>query len=307
MCESAILTVVVYGILNETSCEVCAVMLVGQACVILLCIFIQIRPLLHSSLYSLLHSLSTMSDYINTTIPTPVQTEEPALVMEEVMYEVPSSEEDFKPMTCEEFLQVLRPHFDCMFTEYEDVIFDDYRRCHSRYFRDGGVEEFLTLGHDLGFEDCHHLADEVLAVVNEVTYLGVEKAFAIQRGESDLGLTLPYLQDRIFIRFGGCRHPFDIVGTTLHEVAHQMVVRTPHHWLCDRHPEGHCPVWRRCAKVVTAAFPQAPKSSPYLNLLRNEYGDGWEQFVVQGATACNQCGETVAERLMLERLEEVSK
>ena len=120
----------------------------------------------------------------------------------------------------------------------------------------------------------------------------------------NLGLTLPYLQDRIFVRFGGCRHPFDIVGTILHEVAHQMVVRTPHHGACNRNEGGHCPVWQRCVKVVTAAFAQAPKSSPYLNLLKNEYGHGWKEFVVQGATACSDCGETVAERLMLECLKE---
>ena len=182
-----------------------------------------------------------MSEYINTTTSTP---EELAIAMVEelvsdVKYEVLGEvmEEVINvnpmPMSCEEFLEVLRPHFNFLFPGYENVIFDEDERCHSRYFRDKKLYAFLNLGHDWGLEDCRRLAGEVLDVVQQATGLGVEKAFAIRRDDSNLGLTLPYLQDRIFVRFGGCRHPFDIVGTILHEVAHQMVVRTPHHGACN--------------------------------------------------------------------------
>ena len=253
-----------------------------------------------------------MSQFINTTTSSP---EDLAIAMveelvSEVKYEMLDEvlEEVFSenptPMSCEDFLEVLRPHFQFLFLGHEKVIYDEEGRCHSRYFRDNNLDAFLNLGHDWGFEDCRRLAYEVLHVVQQTTVLGVIKAFAIRKDDSNLGITLPHLQDRIFARFGGCRHPFDIVGTILHAVAHQMVVRTPHHGACSRDGEGHCPVWQKCVKVLTAAFAQAPKSSPYLNLLKNEYGHGWEEFLVQGATACSDCGETVAERLMLEHFKE---
>ena len=237
-----------------------------------------------------------MAGYIN-----PTTSEELAISMlEELVSEV--FEEHPTPMSCEEFLEVLRPHFNFMFPGYQNVIFDEDERCHSRYFRDRKMDAYLKLGYDWGFEDCRHLTEEVLAVVQQATTLGVKKAFALRKDDRNLGITLPYLRDRIFVKFGACRHPFDIVGTTLHEVAHQMMTSTPHHGTCHRDEGGHCPVWQRCAKVITAVFAQEPKSSPYLNLLKNEYGDGWEVFIVQGATACSGCGETVAERIMLEHL-----
>ena len=85
-----------------------------------------------------------MSEYINTTTSTPEElaiamveelvSEVKYEVMEEVMEEVINKNP--MPMSCEEFLEVLRPHFYFLFPGYENFIFDEDERCHSRYFRD---------------------------------------------------------------------------------------------------------------------------------------------------------------------------
>ena len=131
---------------------------------------------------------------------------------------------------------------------------------------------------------------------------GVIKAFPIEKGEQELGLTLRWLKDRIYIQCGWVRHPFDIVATTLHELAHQMVLCTPHHDQCAD-ATGHCLVWPCCVKVITAIFTEAPKLSYFLSTLTNDYGVGWENSLIQSKYSCIRCDQMVDERLMEIRLE----
>ena len=124
------------------------------------------------------------------------------------------------------------------------------------------------------------MVEEVMIVIQKATWMGVIKAFPIKKGEQDLGLTLSWLKDHIYIQCGWVWHPFDIVATTLHELAHKMVLHTPHHDQCED-ATGHCLVWRCSAKVITAIFTEALKSSYFLSRLMNDYGVGWENRLVQ--------------------------
>ena len=142
--------------------------------------------------------------------------------------------------------------------------------------------------------------DEVLAIMEPETEMGVLRAYPLASGYGDLGMTSPFEKDRVYVQCAACRHPFDIVATVLHELGHQMVNGTLHHLSCIGGSEGHCVVWERCVKVVHAFFVDAPKpkSSTYLHMLHTHYGEHWERYLVQSATACDQCDFTVAERCM---------
>ena len=152
------------------------------------------------------------------------------------------------------------------------------------------------------FEESKKLVEEILIVIEKQTRLGITKMFPIRSGEKDLGLSLSWYKDRIYIQCGKVRHPFDVVATTLHEIAHQMVFRTPHQGQCTKDASGHCPVWQRCAKVITALFAKAPKSSHFLSLLKTEYGRGWERCIVQSETSCTDCKKTAVECIMEARM-----
>ena len=148
------------------------------------------------------------------------------------------------------------------------------------------------------------LLEEILIVIEKQTRLGIAKMFPIRSGEKDLGLSLSWYKDRIYIQCSSERHPFDVVETTLHEVAYQMVFRTPHHGQCTRDASGHCPVWQRWAKFITALFVKAPKTSHFLSLLNKEYGVGWELCIVQRKTSCTGCKKTADEWSMVARMAE---
>ena len=262
---------------------------------ILLCVFIQARTPWRCSCYTSLQ-LSTsliMSDYVNTATPeeltismieelmSEVKNEVLDEVLEEVFEEYPT------PMSCDDFLQVLRHHFNFTFPEaYEDVFFDEYNRCHIKYFADHKMWNLLPRGRQWTFEESHCLVKEVLHLMQREVKLGVKKMYPIRSGEGALGMSLGYIEDAIFVQCGGGRHPFDVVSTTLHELAHHMVFQTPHCLTCD---DGHCQVWRRCVKVLTAIFAKAKKNTFYLSQLNRLYGSHWSLCIVQGVKSCNGC------------------
>ena len=150
-------------------------------------------------------------------------------------------------LLCEEFLGMLCPHFNFKFPDFDHVVFDIHDRCHNQYFREHQImESYLSLNHDWSFSDCCDLVEEVLAIVDQEIDMGVTKYYPIRQGGKTLGLTLGWFRDRIFVQCGGCRHPFYLVATTLHELGHQMVWRTPHTLACVGENAGHCIVWQRC-------------------------------------------------------------
>ena len=113
--------------------------------------------------------------------------------------------------------------------------------------------------------------------------------YTVRMGDNTLGLTLAEFQNTIFLQFCGCRHLFDMVATTLHELGHQMVLRTPHYNYCKDTSKGHCIVWERCTKILMRLFASAPKSTQHLRTLTRDYGAYWEYFVVQGVKSCPRC------------------
>ena len=186
----------VCGILSEPFCGVCADACRPSWCHSALCLHTRKASVTQlsrqPSQFPLHHVCLSEYHYIPEEL-TVAMDEILDELMGEVMYEVLDEvieeviDENPKPMTCEEFLEVLRPHFDFLFPNYQDAIFDENGRCHSRYFPDEHLYAFLILHHDWGFHDCRQFVDEVLGVVQEATALGVGKAFPIWGGDGDLG------------------------------------------------------------------------------------------------------------------------
>ena len=206
--------------------------------------------------------------------------------------------EDHKPLSCKATLKMLTTYFDFTFPDYKNVIFDRRNRCHSLYFRRNKKWRKYRSGrgsHYWTFEEVKELVEEILIVIEKQTRLGITKMFPIRSGEKYFRLSLSWYKDQIYIQCGRLRHPFDVVATILHEAAHQMVFRIPHHGQCTRDASGHCPVWQRCAKVITALFAKAPKSSHFLSLLKREYGVEWERCIVQAKRSCTGCKKTAYE------------
>ena len=77
------------------------------------------------------------------------------------------------------------------------------------------------------------LAREVLCVVQRTLALGVSKVGWITEGELTLGACMRTRWDVIFVQVGGIKHPYQIVSTVVHELAHQLVYRSGHVDECD--------------------------------------------------------------------------
>ena len=214
--------------------------------------------------------------------------------------------EKVRLLSCEEFMEQVKIYFDFEWPTVNQVLFDVHGRCHTMYFLDQNMDELLTMNHDWSFEDCRQLVEEVLIIIQRETNMQVTKCYLIRQDGSKLGVTLAWLRDRIFVQCGGINHPFDIVATTLHELGHQMVWRTPHALACVGTDKSHCLVWQRCTEVLMELFTNAPKSSHFLALLTEEYGAGWERSLVQTkAHRCRPtCRPSVAARLMRGRLDD---
>ena len=144
MRESAISTMMVCGILSEPFCGVCADACRPSWCHSALCLHTRKTSVTQlsrqPSQFPLHHVCLREYHYIPEEL-TVAMDEMLDELMGEVMYEVLDEvieeviDENPKPMTCEEFLEVLRPHFDFLFLNYQVAIFHENGRCHSRYFR----------------------------------------------------------------------------------------------------------------------------------------------------------------------------
>ena len=115
------------------------------------------------------------------------------------------------------------------------------------------------------------------------TGMGVVRNLVIKREEEEAGCTLSWRRDIVFIQCGGVRHPFDVVSTMLHELAHHMMNRSSHYCGND-----HCEVWVRCIKILTTIFRKAVTDSsfPWMDLIRKEYGAHWATKLVRSETTC---------------------
>ena len=200
---------------------------------------------------------------------------------------------------CRDYLKFLPGDFDFKFPPICDVIFDRRNRCHSRYFKDEKMTSYRDVNYDWTFENALGLAEEVLGVVHQATdrELGIVNCLPIKSNEEDIGCSLSFMTDTIFIQCGGVRHPFDIVSTVLHEIGHQMVYRTEHE--C---PHKHCVTWSRCCMTIAAVFEQSEKLTPLLRLIEEEYGAEWAKQLVQSDTACTRCPMTAKQRRQQNRL-----
>ena len=202
---------------------------------------------------------------------------------------------------CEDFLGLLRVHLDFDLPSPEEIRRVPYvtMGCHTKFFKNGKRPDLESVYQKWLIRDVKELVQEVLDVVEQRTGMGVIRSFPIRTGECSEGITLDWLQDRIFVQCGGVCHPFDVVATTLHELGHQVVIRTPHHGECA---DGHCAVWRRCARAITAIFAAAPKTSHFLTQIAVEYGEDWGKYLLQSKFGCLCCKKTKEE---LEVKEEV--
>ena len=161
------------------------------------------------------------------------------------------------------------------------------------------MTSYRDVNYDWTFENALGLAEEVLGVVHQATdrELGIVNCLPIKSNEEDIGCSLSFMTDTIFIQCGGVRHPFDIVSTVLHEIGHQMVYRTEHE--C---PDKHCVTWSRCCMTIAAVFEQSEKLTPLLRLIEEEYGAEWAKQLVQSDTACTRCPMTAKQRRQQNRL-----
>ena len=178
--------------------------------------------------------------------------------------------------------RMLSKTFEFSFKGWQSVIYDKTSRCHLCYFQDEGLAQYSEVARLWTPENNRNLTKEVLGILEEETGLGITEVSWIKQGGGEVGDTLAWIEDRIFIQCGGVHHPFDIVSTTIHEIAHQMVFQTPHK-VCKNH---HCAVWQRCTRILTARFASAKKATPLLKELADTYGSQWSNYIVQAATTC---------------------
>ena len=155
--------------------------------------------------------------------------------------------EEFNVSDCTLFLMNMLDATTCDTLEWR-VNTKVYVKCsHATHFAQdallGRVEE------KWGPKKVRALVSEILEIFLEETSLNVKKFFSIWEGEHCRGCTLTFKHDRIFVQCSGCRHPFDVVSTVIHEMGHQMRNQLEH-W-CD---DGHCLVWNECASHLGAIF-----------------------------------------------------
>ena len=194
--------------------------------------------------------------------------------------------------TCKNF--DLAKHFKWIYGEHENVdnvFFDIYGCCHTRFYMDNRMFRYLAPGEPVTLEEGMRLAQKVLDVLQPHIKLGIDKCLPIKSGEDKLGMTLSWKKDTVFIQCSGVRHPFDVVSTTIHEVAHHMTLYADHR--CSI-AGGHCDVWTRAVKYLTSLFARLNKSSPYFSHLAYLYGHDWAEYLVQSITSCAGCtGPTI--------------
>ena len=162
------------------------------------------------------------------------------------------------------------------------------------------MTSYLNVNYDWTFENAPGLAKEVLGVVHQATdhEMGIVNCLLIKSGEEDLGCSLSFMTDTVFIQCGGVCHPFDIVSTVLHEIGHQMVYTTEQ----EGHPDKHCVTWSKCCITITAVFEQSEKLTSLLRLIEEEYGNEWAKLLVQSDSACTRCPMTAKQRQQQNRL-----
>ena len=92
------------------------------------------------------------------------------------------------------------------------------------------------------------LVTALVHVLSTVIKLGVKEVQWLRHDYPAVGCVLPYRKHTIFIKAMNVLHPLDVVGTTIHEMAHHMVSRCGHH-----HESGdkHCKSWEDAAKYLT--------------------------------------------------------
>ena len=113
------------------------------SCFILLCVFIQTRTLWRCSCYTSLQ--------LSTSLTMAVSDRK---TVDELCQYLDGTVKS-TPLLCEEFLCMLRPHFNFEFPDFDHVVFDVHGRCNSQYFREHQtMESYLSLNHDWSFSDC---------------------------------------------------------------------------------------------------------------------------------------------------------
>ena len=103
---------------------------------------------------------------------------------------------------CEDFLGLLRVHLDFDLPSHEEIRRVPYvtMGCHTKFFKNGKRPDLVSVYQKWLIRDVKELVQEVLDVVEQRTGMGVIRVFPIRTGESSEGITLDWLEDRIFVQ-----------------------------------------------------------------------------------------------------------
>ena len=172
------------------------------------------------------------------------------------------------------------------------------------------------------------LVTALVHVLCTVIKLGVKEVQWLRHDYPAVGCVLPFWKHTIFIKAMHVLHPLDVVGTTIHEMAHHMVSRCGHH---HESGDNHCKWWEDATKYLTVLlrvseiwmplffsfacfdvyihvcvvklkiianfvfYLQVPKVKQYmrtwpiLTQLSEDLGAGWENKIIHGVSLCIHC------------------
>ena len=137
-----------------------------------------------------------------------------------------------------------------LYTAFTALKLEVWDRCLSRIMREDRHLDQLV-GGEWPIDQSQRLAHEVLGVLQRTLSLGISRIGWIEEGRGPLGLCLRNRWDQIFVTVGGICHPYQVVITVIHEVAHQLVYRSGHVGDCNN---PHCGFFDRCYRYAAAGF-----------------------------------------------------
>ena len=152
---------------------------------------------------------------------------------------------------CENYTYLITPRFSHWdLRRLRAITVDPKGRCTTRYY----LEEYkaeLPVADCWPAARCRSLAREVLALLEQETHLGTTQVGWLHPSSSNVDMCFIGVKEWIFVVCAKIRHPFDVISTVIHEVAHHLTGGCAHHPKCANQ---HCAVWAHCAKMLGAVF-----------------------------------------------------